>query len=193
MVLLFPSSVLAEDPRSRLEKLEVGEVLRDEATGLTAEFLQKNVGAGKVDGWQRAESKACGFTVELFGPFNELKQQTTATDGARITIVVVGNRTLEGAKFSATCWRRSDNTFKAGFVREVFARLSEANEVLERRSVKRDGFEAERLSVKSAASFATVEMFEMDHTFFQLQVEYPIREAAYMPAMVERFLASFRR
>jgi len=192
LALCASAGVRAEDLRSRLENLQVGDVLHDEATGVTAVFLQKDVGAGKVTGWQEAESKACGFKVNVFGPFNELKQEARATDGAVITIVVLGNHTLEGAKFTASCLRRSDNTLKPDFVENTIESLVTSGDVLERRVLKRNDLQVQHLTIRQADSVATFEMFQVESTYFQLIVEYPKSESEYMPSMAEQFLASFR-
>jgi hypothetical protein len=191
LLLLVCSSAAAEaDPKSRIESRPVGEAWHD-SDGILRVFLQKNAGAGAIPGWRLAESKGCGFRVELFGPYNELKQESKTTDGAMVTVVVIGNHTPEGVKFSASCYRRSDDTFKPGLIAGIFDGLSASAEVAERRMVDRGEYEAESLKLRRADRSAEFEMFKLGSMLFQLVVEYPESEADSAPAMAEHFFASF--
>jgi hypothetical protein len=190
-LFLVCSSAAAEaDSKSRIESQPVGETWHDEA-GTVRVFLQKNAGAGETPGWRLAESKGCGFRVELFGPYNELKQDAKATDGAMVTVVVIGNHTPEGVKFSASCYRRSDHTFKSGLIAGIFDGLAASAAVAERRAVNRGEYEAENLKLRRAGTSADFEMFQLGSTVFQLVVEYPESEADSAVAMAEHFFASF--
>jgi hypothetical protein len=181
----------AADLRSELATLEVGKVLHDEAMGMTFRFLQKFAGEAGEDGWGNAKSQGCGFAVRLPAPFQELEQQAPATDGAKLTFVVLGSHTEEGAKFTVMCTRRSDDTFRDDFVAATLAEIARKNEVLERREVARGGRTFAHLSFRGRDSLATLELARLGNAAYQLTVEVPLSEAPALPTLSERFFASF--
>jgi hypothetical protein len=192
-LLLVCSSAMGEtELKSRLESQPVGKEWRDEATGIVRVFLQKNAGASEASGWWMAESRACGFKVELPGPSNELKQEAKATDGVLITVVTMGSRTREGAKYSATCYRRSDDIFKSGAISHIYDELAASGVVIERREVTRSGHRMQSMKLRRTDSDSEFETFQLGSTLYQLIVEYPKSEADDVPAMAEHFFDSFR-
>lgn len=181
----------AADLKSGLATLEVGKVLRDEATGVTLRFLQKHAGEAGEDGWGKATSLGCGLSVRMPAPFQELEQKAPATDGAELTFVVLGSHTDSGAKFTVMCTRRSDDTFRDDFVPATLAEITKKNEVLERREVTRGGRTFAHLSFRGRDSLATLELARLGNTAYQLTVEVPASEAATLTELSERFFGSF--
>lgn len=187
---LSTSGLAAADLKSRLATLEVGDVIHDEKTGVALQFLQKNAGAPGEGGWVRAESLGCGFKILMPGPFNELKQEVPAVDGARITLIALGSPTAEGAKFTVTCTRRSDDRFPDNFVSLTLDGMARSNEVLERREVTRRDRKFTHMSFRGRDSIATVELARLENVVFQLIVEYPPSASDSTPALAEKFFAS---
>ena len=181
----------ATDLRSDLATLEVGKVWRDEKTGVTFKFLQKHAGEPGEDGWGEAKSLGCGFSTRMPAPFQELEQKAPATDGAELTFVVLGSHDEAGAKFTALCSRRSDDTFRADFVAATLDEIAHKNEVLARREVKRGGRTFAELSFRGRDTLAVVELARVGNAAYQLTVEVPKSEAAALPALSEKFFASF--
>lgn len=181
----------AADLKSELATLEVGKVLHDEATGVTLRFLQKFAGEAGEDGWGNATSQGCGLSVRMPAPFQELEQKAPATDGAELTFVVLGSHTEAGAKFTVLCTRRSDDSFREDFVPATLAEIARKNEVLERREVTRGGRTFAHLSFRGRDSLATLELARLGNAAYQLTVEVPPSEAAALPALAEKFFASF--
>jgi hypothetical protein len=192
LVLICSSAMGESDLKNRMESQPVGEVWRDEASGITRVFLQKNAGTIGVPGWNLAQSKGCGFKVQFFGRFSELKQEGNTTDGSKLAVVSMGNHIAEGTKFAVTCLRRSDNTIKSGAISETSDSFAASGVVVSRGEVMRSGYRAQRVKLRRTSTEAVSEMFQLGPTLYQLIVEYPKSEAETAPAMAERFFASFR-
>ena len=69
--------------------------------------------------------------------------------------------------------------------------LPRKNEVLERREVTRGGRTFAHLSFRGHDSLATLELARLGNAAYQLTVEVPQSEAAALPALSEKFFASF--
>jgi len=74
--------------------------------------FQANATKPIAGGWNLAESKRGGFSVEIPIPFNELETRGKATDGVELTSIVIGGKTKGLLSWSASCMARRDGKLK---------------------------------------------------------------------------------
>lgn len=176
----------------QIRDLPEGGTATDPKSGVTFTMHRKGAGTPDATGWVPATStQPCGMHVKLPGPYNDFTQKVKATDGAMITIHVVGTRTIEGAKFTVTCTERSDNKVQPNFKEEVVDGLRADNPELKQRRVAFGGGEGIEYTMQNSRSAAIGRLGVVGTRAYQLIVEYPRSEDEYMPGVASTFFSSF--
>ena len=121
--------------RQKFEALEPGESFVH--AGLTLTLHQKNAGVERQDGWYEAVSTECGHRVLTPGQYNDATQRAPIAEGVELLVHTLGARTVEGAKFTATCWQRTDGDMPEGFARGAVEALGEGPQTERRRDPER--------------------------------------------------------
>lgn len=95
--------------------LRVGEE-RQVADGVFMTMNRQQAAEPIGDGWNRAESKDGGFSVELPLAFNDFRIRSNATDGVEVRSHSVGAKTKGLLAWTATCVVRRDGSRPPGEV-----------------------------------------------------------------------------
>jgi hypothetical protein len=177
--------------KETIKQLPEGGSAKDPETGVVFTFHQKNAGVAGTDGWYAAHSVPCGFRVGVPGPYNDFSQEMPATDGARVRLHVLGTKTVEGAKFTVSCTERSDGRITPGWAEDVVKDLAADMSNVQRTPFTLAGAQGIELRGGSNGTLFAGRFIAFGRRSYNLMVEYPSSEEAYMPRLVDRFFASF--